>query len=271
VSETLTQELGDNPREWLEAAVGDTRRAVVEHSIYGRICTQDALAHFMRHHVYAVWDFMSLLKALQRHLTCVEVPWVPRGISSARRLINSIVLDEESDLVDGVSISHFELYLAAMEEVGASTAQPRAFVTQIQEGRSLEIAFTSADVPLGCREFVRTTFEIIEGLKPHAIAAAFTVGREDAIPDMFTRLLVSLPEAPKMKAYLERHVDLDGGTHAEQGYALVNDLCGRDRERWQEAASAARRALVARAKLWSSIEEELSSSRGAENRRAPVR
>jgi hypothetical protein len=271
VSETLAQELPDIPRDWLEAAVGGTRRTVVEHSIYGRICTQDTLAHFMRHHVYAVWDFMSLLKALQRHLTCVEVPWVPRGISSARRLINSIVLDEESDLVDGVSISHFELYLAAMEEVGAGTAEARAFVTHVQEGRSLETAFTSANVPLGCREFVRTTFDIIEGLKPHAIAAAFTVGREDAIPDMFTRLLVSLPEAPKMKAYLERHVDLDGGTHAEQGYALVNELCGRDRERWREAASAARSALVARARLWSSIEEELSSSRRAKNSQAAVR
>ena len=270
MSETHTQELPDNPRDWLEAAVVGTRRTVVEHSIYGRIGTQDTLAHFMRHHVYAVWDFMSLLKALQRHLTCVEVPWVPRGISSACRLINSIVLDEESDLVDGVAISHFELYLAAMEEVGASTAEPRAFVRYVQEGRSLDAAFTSADVPLGCREFVRTTFEIIEGRKPHAIAAAFTVGREDAIPDMFTRLLVSLPEAPKMKAYLERHIDLDGGTHAQQGYALVHELCGRDQERWQEAASAARSALVARARLWSSIEEELSSSRRAENSEAAV-
>lgn len=71
----------------------------------------------MTDHIYAVWDFMSLLKALQRHLTCVDVPWVQVGGSQARRLVNSIVLDEESDLETG-PVSHYELYLSAMEEIG---------------------------------------------------------------------------------------------------------------------------------------------------------
>jgi hypothetical protein len=246
--------------EEFEDAIRDARHSVVEHAMYQRVYTRDALAHFMHHHVYAVWDFMSLLKALQRDLTCIEIPWTPRGTPAARRLVNSIVLDEESDLVDEVATSHFELYLAAMDEVGAETREARAFVTEVGTGASIENAFDRGDVPLACREFVRATFAVIEGHKPHAIAAAFTIGREDAIPDMFKRLLLSLPNAPKMKTYLERHIDLDGGTHAAQGRALVSELCGHDRERWREAAAAARSALVARAALWTSIEATLPVS-----------
>ncbi len=243
--------------EGFEEATRDARRSVVEHTMYQRVSTRRALAHFMHHHVYAVWDFMSLLKALQRDLTCVEIPWTPRGTPAPRRLVNSIVLDEESDFVDGVATSHFELYLAAMDEVGAETRQARAFVTQVGNGASIESAFDRGDVPPACREFVRATFAVIDTHKPHAIAAAFTIGREDAIPEMFKRLLLSLPNAPRMRTYLERHIDLDGGTHAAQGNALVCELCGHDRERWCDAADAARSALVARAALWTSIEATL--------------
>jgi hypothetical protein len=240
-----------------EDAIRDARRSVVEHTMYQRVHTPNALAHFMRHHVYAVWDFMSLLKALQRDLTCIEIPWTPRGTPAPRRLVNSIVLDEESDFVDGVATSHFELYLAAMDEVGAETRHARTFVTQVGNGASIESAFDRGDVPLACREFVRATFAVIDTHRPHAIAAAFTIGREDAIPEMFKRLLLSLPNAPRMRTYLERHIDLDGGTHAAQGHALVHELCGHDRERWGDAAVAARSALVARAALWTSIEATL--------------
>jgi hypothetical protein len=243
--------------EGFEGAIHDAKRGVVEHSMYQRVNTREALAHFMCHHVYAVWDFMSLLKTLQRELTCIDIPWTPRGRPAARRLVNSIVLDEESDLVDEVATSHFELYLAAMDEVGADTANARAFVTQVENGASIETAFDVARVPLASRAFVRATFAVIDEHRPHAIAAAFTIGREDAIPGMFTRLLQSLPNAPKMKTYLERHVDLDGGTHAAQGTALVHELCGQDSGRWRDAAAAARSALLARAALWTSIEATL--------------
>jgi hypothetical protein len=73
--------------------------AIVAHPVFRRLTSVTALRIFMEHHVYAVWDFMSLLKALQRAVTCIELPWVPCGDPAARRFINEIVLDEESDQV----------------------------------------------------------------------------------------------------------------------------------------------------------------------------
>ena len=48
-----------------------------------------------------------------QELTCVRLPWRPRGDAQLRRFVNEIVLEEETDLMeDGVSYgSHLELYL----------------------------------------------------------------------------------------------------------------------------------------------------------------
>ena len=82
----------------------------------------------MEYHVYAVWDFMSLLKALQIELTCTTLPWKPVGDTKIRRLINSIVLEEESDVdADGNPSSHYEMYLDAMIECGADTKKIESF------------------------------------------------------------------------------------------------------------------------------------------------
>ncbi len=54
--------------EHLLASLRPLRDQVVDHDVYHQMKTVDHVHVFMEHHVFAVWDFMSLLKALQRRL-----------------------------------------------------------------------------------------------------------------------------------------------------------------------------------------------------------
>src|SRR4051794_911841 len=173
----------------LEARIADARAEVVGHALYARLSDRAAIGTFLEHHVFAVWDFMSLLKSLQRHLTCVDVPWVPSGPTGSRRLINDIVLVEESDELQSGFISHFELYLKGMHQSGADARSIERFIDLVRAGRPVPEALTAADVPGPSAEFVRTTWSFIETAPIWCQASAFAFGREDLIPDMFDKVI----------------------------------------------------------------------------------
>src|SRR5690348_16147857 len=146
----------------LEEQIGEARRAVIEHPMYAALDSAHAIRTFQEHHAFAVWDFMSLLKSLQRNLTCVAVPWVPTGPTGSRRLINDIVLVEESDERGSGFISHFELYLDGMTEAGADTSVINAFIDRLRAGRPVLEAIGEVNVPAPAAEFVRLTWGLIE-------------------------------------------------------------------------------------------------------------
>lgn len=231
-----------------------------------------ALRVLMEHHVFCVWDFMSLVKALQSRLTCIAVPWVPCGSPEVRRFVNEIVLDEESDEIDGVATSHFELYLRAMEEMGADTGPVRAFVAEVTTGTAVGVALRRAGVPAPAARFVAHTMAVSARGRAWEIAASFTLGREEAIPLMFAELVRALPgrgrtadgsayDSAALRLYLERHVDVDGGRHAPLARRLIAEVCGADRTRWREAAAAALSALEARHALWDAVVARVASER----------
>src|ERR1700723_1700471 len=125
------------------------RAGLLEHSVYSEVASVEDLRRFMEDHVFAVWDFMSLLKRLQQDLTCTKVPWFPADNARAARLINDIVIGEETDVdPDGSYISHLDLYLRAMADVGASTRQFDAFRSLARAGASMEAARAQTEVPL---------------------------------------------------------------------------------------------------------------------------
>lgn len=160
------------------------------HPIFAEITSLSVLRRFMETHVFAVWDFMSLTKRLQQELTCTRLPWLPPRDPHAARLINEIVLGEESDdRLDAGHYSHFELYLDAMREVGASTTAVERFVARQQEGVSYDVALQSVDVDPAAAQFVRDTLRIALEAPGHSVAAAFLHGRESVIPTMFQRIL----------------------------------------------------------------------------------
>ena len=238
------------------------RNQLLQHSLYSSVQTVKNLQKFMSEHVFAVWDFMSLLKRLQQIVTCCDVPWRPVRDASLARFINEIVLSEESD-EDGRGgySSHFELYLSAMEEIGAETGPVRHFVSQIQRQIPLEIAINDAPILPSTREFVRSTLQLTASGHPHEVAAAFFYGREDVIPDMFARLVESLPQkgvsVERMNHYLRRHIELDSNHHGPLARRLVDSLCDDAPHKEKEVLSAAIHSVSQRISLWDGILAEI--------------
>lgn len=245
--------------EQLKLDIKPLRDQLVNHKLYGAITSIAQLNVFMEHHVFAVWDFMSLLKSLQQQLTCVAVPWIPKGNAATRYLINEIVTGEESDVDQaGIRTSHFELYLAAMTQAGSNTGRINDLIQQIRTSGDVRAALTKNNIEAPVADFVRNTFDTIDTGKAHIQAAVFTFGREDLIPGMFISFVKELNKQHTDKAtifqyYLERHIEVDGDHHSHLAYQMTEQLCGSSEQHWQEATIAVRIALAARIALWDHI------------------
>lgn len=248
----------------LKESIDPVRNRLIEHPIYRAVQTPAALRIFMEYHVYAVWDFMSLLKALQRSLTCVDVPWVPRGSANTRFLINEIVVGEESDVDEqGRRVSHFELYLRAMKEAGASVEEIGRFINSLRGGMMVREAIAGLVPKEAVRKFLDFTFDTIFSGEVCGIAAVFTFGREDLIPDLFLPIVQELskekPGFETFRYYLERHIEVDGDHHSHLAMEMLEDLCGDDAIKWRLAGDAARAALEARIVLWDGVVAEIEA------------
>ncbi|WP_406697675.1 DUF3050 domain-containing protein [Singulisphaera sp. Ch08] len=248
-----------HPFELIRERLGPHRDALLNHPIYQEIDRLEALQVFMEHHVYAVWDFMSLLKALQRQLCCVDIPWLPAEDPNGCRLVNEIVLAEESD-EDGQGgfVSHFDLYHRAMIQCRAKTSSIDAFLNELRQGQTISAALDSPVVPECARRFVQQTFRIIEEGNLCAIASAFTFGREDLLPAVFQRIVNELNRKEDggledFKYYLDRHIGLDSEEHGPMANQLLHSLCGSDPARWQLAEQTAIDCLMARRAMWDGI------------------
>ncbi len=247
----------------IQQSIRPLREALLGHPIYHDLRDANALRGFMRHHVFAVWDFMSLLKALQRQLSCLTVPWLPPVHRAACRLINEIVLAEESD-EDGQGgyASHFELYHRAMTRFEADTSGINGLLNALSTGQPVMTAIQSTELSPGIQRFVRTTFEVIESRDLCRIAAAFTFGREDLLPGVFQKIVDQIQAQvghglDDFQYYLQRHIDLDGGDHGPMASQLITMLCGDDPRNWQAAEEAAVASLQARLSFWDDIHAEL--------------
>lgn len=239
------------------------RDQLLNHRLYRRLQSLEAMRIFMEHHVFAVWDFMSLLKTLQRHLTCLDIPWRPSPSPTGCRLINEITLGEESDEDGGGGFaSHFELYLSAMEQAGADTSTIRSVIKRCEVGASISSALAPGTHSV--KDFVETTFSIIENDGVCAVASAFAFGREDLLPDVFHEIVASINSESNgylecFEYYLKRHIELDGEQHGSMAEQLIEELCGDDENRWNSARTAAVKSLEARLKLWDAISDRIDS------------
>lgn len=254
--------------EALRQEIEELRLEVTRHPLFFREWSIQDLRTVMEHHVIAVWDFMALAKTLQRGLTSMESPWLPPEDPVAARMINEIIIAEESDRIDSLNFlgSHFELYLAGMEEIGADVAPVERFMASLATGTPFLLALETSRIPATSQRFVRHTMSICQR-SLHEVAASFLFGREDVIPEMFNRMLPLLPleGCAHFRAYLERHIQIDKDTHGPMAARLLENLCGRgqNQKRWREASDAAASSLAARRRLWDDVLSTLDRSRVA--------
>jgi hypothetical protein len=259
----VTEELAD-----LRAAIAGEQDHLSRHPVFAALHSVDDLRRFMEWHVFAVWDFLSLLKRLQRDLTCLTLPWTPPANPRAARLINEIVLGEETDLMpDGRAFSHFELYRAAMDEVGADAGCIDAFLECLAQGVSLEAAIARAGVPAPVAAFVRSTLKTALSGDLDQTLGSFFHGRENVIPAMFAGLLaqwgVTRDQAPLFVHYLERHIEVDAEQHGPAAAILIEEVVGEDPVRQHALLTAALAALRQRAALWDGLLAHLSGQAAA--------
>lgn len=253
-----------NPIQHIEQELTDLRTQLNKHPLYKTLETIDDVKKFMEIHVFAVWDFMSLLKALQNLLTNNCVPWTPKGYGEAARFINEIVMGEESDVNElGEAKSHFEMYIDAMNQIQADTSKINAFISSIKQGDSIETALNTHQLDDKICAFINFTFDVIKSGKEHCIASAFTFGREDVIPDMFLEIIQQSKTSKddnrysKLLYYLNRHIEIDGDEHGPISLKMVETLCGNDAQKWNEVLEVAKQALEHRLVLWDHIHESI--------------
>ncbi len=252
---------------WIERELQPYTDHLKNHQLYHQLSNIADIQVFMENHVYAVWDFMSLLKALQNELTSTSLPWTPKYNPSLTRFINEIVLEEESDVdEEGNYYSHFEMYLNAMDQVGANTLKISQFIEFVRSDNNLAEIQEKLKLNEAVVRFMRFTFDVIESGKPHLIASAFTFGREDLIPDMFIKIVKNAEEKDesasfsKLTYYLKRHIELDGGDHGPLAMKMIEELCGDDEQKWNEVIEIAKDALRVRIALWDGIAGQISQN-----------
>ena len=257
-----------NSIKYIETELKPLRNQINAHAMYGQLSTIEDVKLFMQNHVFAVWDFMSLLKALQSSLTNTNVPWTPKANGSVARFINEIVMAEESDVNEkGEVKSHFEMYIDSMDQIEANTAPIKKFTNAIHNGASIDTAAAMIEMHPAIKAFLDLTFGVIAEGKPHCIAAAFTFGREDVIPDMFLEIIQQSKTSAedgrysKLLYYLNRHIELDGDEHGPISLKMVENLCGDDNTKWTETLLTAKSALQQRIELWGLISSAISNSK----------
>ena len=254
-----------NTFNYASLRIDQLRKQLTNHNLYCTIDSEEKLRIFMEHHVYAVWDFMSLIKALQSHFAPITLPWTPPATSRHANFINQLVLEEESDFAlaetsDSTHASHFESYLIAMEEIGADTQAISTFVHTICD-KGLDVALKLPCVPNPALEFMQFTFDLVERNKPHLLTAALAYGREDLVPQLFRSLQKELhinsQVAPNLYAYLKRHIQLDSEEHGPLALQLLSELCEGSDQMHVDAVIVAEQALAARLDFWDGIQSAI--------------
>lgn len=256
-----------------EMAIAPARSALLSHPVFAETRSMARLRTLMESHVFAVWDFMSLLKRLQVDMTCVRVPWTMPADGSTARIINEIVLGEESDIgLDGTPVSHLQLYLRAMAEVGANIDRFSRFHSLVEQGENVEHALAMVDAPRHVRDFVLHTMRVARAGSTAEVLGNFFFAREDLIPGMFSTLLqrwsIDSQSVPAFTFYLQRHIEVDSGDHGPAARRAIEPYLATGAAAFDGIVAAALNGIHARGALWDGV---LTEFRADQSEASPIR
>lgn len=224
----------------IDSEIKSLIKGVVDHPVYSRIITPDALKIYMQRHVYFVLDFMFLVKSIQNEYTNTSPIWFPRMMKSDNAMIghyiNEIVTTEETDVKFGGK-SHLEYYIEAMKEAKADTSDIESVLCNLKKGtpdRILDIQNVYA------RDIFRQVCRLGDSGKVYAALGVFAVARENIIPEMFTNIVKTIDsEFPgnftKLRTYLDRHIELDSEEHGPMSSLMLKAIPSE----WEESARIA--------------------------------
>ncbi len=149
-------------------------------------------------------------------------------------------------------------------------------ISEIASSKNVFASIDNLELHKNIKEFLQFTFSVIKEGKPHKIAAIFTFGRENLIPNMFNEILrefeknIKDKDISKLIYYFERHIELDEDEHGPMALEMVSMLAENDQKKWDEIEKISIEALEKRILLWDAINDQLekkswSGERSLEN------
>jgi hypothetical protein len=240
---------------------------ILNHQVYKEIENLDDLNLFLEYHVFFVWDQMSSLKAMQKDLTCMNVPWVPKRSPQTRKYINELVLNAEgNDLISETVLSEYESYLELMRESDADSSSIERLEKSINRGENFKDLLDHLDMPKVVKSYLDFTYKTIESKDAHKIAANFVFGKQSLIPHRLVKLLNELNKKFPVDLslqikYFESKVMKETGKIEDVAKKIFEELCGHDEEKWDDVAEVAERTLERRLQLWDDIKNAILNQR----------
>jgi len=108
-----------------------------------------------------------------------------------------------------------------MADVGASTRQFDTFRLLARVGTSVEAAMVRTGVPPHVQAFVAHTMTLAQSGSTEEVLTAFFYGREDIIPEMFSRIQKTLPGASNDNDPLRHFIYYIVGTSSSMATVTV--------------------------------------------------
>ena len=188
------------------------------------------------------------------------LPWAQDYDDGSNCSDDNSGLCEESDEIDNIGyISHFEIYLLAMDKINADVSQINFLTKRLKSEEYDKNLINELSIYDEVKDFIKFDLDIALSGNLPKIVGSFTLGREKVIPNMFSYILACIEynnSTKNLLTYLKRHINIDGDRHGPLSIKLLDTICDSD-EAYELAYNSGITSLQLRLKVWDRIASEL--------------